>query len=157
MIAMMESTVTLECYPGGKVQYLTLFIKKFDCFSCYCYCYCWKVHIFLILAGKQQENNLFSLVSKNNVVLKWLSRFPSRAKKIDVISRWGNGIRQNSTDWLLLLQDFIPDNFCFLQLGILVLLSDYGWRWHQWSRLNRRCSSSRISNFIYYFAASSSQ
>ena len=25
--------------------------------------------------------------SKNNILLKWLSRFPSRAKKIDVISR----------------------------------------------------------------------
>ena len=36
----------------------------------------------------QSSTLLMPIFSKNNILLKWLSRFPSRAKKIDVISRW---------------------------------------------------------------------
>ena len=39
---------------------------------------------------------------KNNLLLQWLGRFPSRAKKIDVVSRW-----------LL-----IPNSFFYPNLGL---------------------------------------
>ena len=43
----------------------------------------------LIIIFSNLPSKTTSLIdcSKNNVIMKWLSRFPSRAKKIDVISR----------------------------------------------------------------------
>ena len=73
---------------------------------------------------------------KDNLLLQWLGRFPSRAKKIDVVSRYfdsycdaGNAVMRSqdySLNEMNCPQDSFPNNICLVQPCLLGLLLEQG-------------------------------
>ena len=80
-----------------------------------------------------QKNNS---CRKDNLLLQWLGRFPSRAKKIDVVSRYfdsywdaGNAVMRSqdySLNEMNCPQDSFPNNICLVQPCLLGLLLEQG-------------------------------
>ena len=62
---------------------------------------------------------------KNNWILQWLGRFPSRAKKIDVVSRCWK-IFSTKYSMVICPQDSLPHNFCLFQPCLLGILPEQG-------------------------------